>query len=79
MSEKTYLVQEQLGTCCKCGEVRDLREGYCKPCAPPEVVERVRQRIAASDRVVYLEPGVELAGAGELVAVVLSPGGKQPS
>jgi len=76
---KPYVAKEQIGTCRKCGKERDLREGYCAPCAPPEVVERLRQRIAAADVVVVeLDEPPTVAG-GELVAVVLHPGKGRPS
>lgn len=76
---RPYVVKEQIGTCRTCGKERDLREGYCGPCAPPDVVERVRRRIDASNVVVVeLDEPPRIAG-GELVAVVLHPGKGRPS
>lgn len=52
---KAYIAQENRGTCKKCHQERDLREGYCFPCAPPEVVQRMMRAIQAADVVVVVD------------------------
>ena len=56
MSPRTYVIQEQIGTCRTCGQEADLREGYCADCVPPDVLERMKAAIAEADVVVVAAP-----------------------
>ena len=49
-----FVVQENRGTCKGCGQERDLREGYCFPCAPADVVQRLMGAIKQADVVLVV-------------------------